>query len=161
MRKNSQNVAFDSMMEVIKEKFSFGGEVIISASGNSMYPLFRHQKDQVCLRSAEGEALKKYDMILYQRENGQYVLHRIVGIGEKGFVLRGDGQLENEYPIRAEQVIAKVARFTRNGKEYTCSHPGYRVYVCVWTHTVMLRKVWRKGKNLLWRVVNYTKKYIK
>lgn len=161
MRKDSQNVAFDSMMEVIKEKFSFGGEVIISATGNSMYPLFRHQKDRVCLRSAEGEALKKYDMILYQRENGQYVLHRIVGSGEKGFVLRGDGQAVNEYPVRAEQVIAKVARFTRNGKEYTCSHPGYRVYVYVWTHTVMLRKVWRKGKNFLWRVVNYRKKHIK
>lgn len=157
MRKNSQNVAFDSMMEVIKEKFSFGGEVIISASGNSMYPLFRHQKDQVCLRSAEGEDLKKYDMILYQRENGQYVLHRIVGSGEKGFVLRGDGQVVNEYPIRTEQVIAKVSGFTRNGKKYTCSHPGYRVYVCVWMHTVMLRKVWGKGKNFLWRVVNYKK----
>lgn len=158
MEKINQKVMFDTLMPLIREKLEAEGAVGILSMGNSMYPLFRHQKDQVCLRSAEEEALKKYDMILYQRENGQYVLHRIVGIGEKGFVLRGDGQVVNEYPIRAEQVIAKVVRFTRNGKEYTCSHPGYRVYVFVWTHTVMLRKVWRKAKNLLWRVIRYRQK---
>lgn len=151
MQKSSQSVAFDSMMEVISEKLSVGGDVLISASGNSMYPLFRHQKDQVRLSKAEG-TLKKYDMILYRRDNGQYVLHRIVGIGANGFILRGDAQTVNEYPVREDQVIAKVSGFVRKGKEYTCNEMLYRLYVYLWTHTVLLRRIYRKGKCVLAKI---------
>ena len=52
LQKSSQSVTFDSMMGVIREKLSGGGDVLISASGNSMYPLYRHQKEQVLLRQA-------------------------------------------------------------------------------------------------------------
>lgn len=155
MQKSSQSVTFDSMMGVIREKLSGGGDVLISASGTSMYPLFRHQKDQVRLSQAERQQLKKYDMILYQRDSGQYVLHRIVGIGEKGFILRGDAQTVNEYPIREEQVIAKVSGFLRNGKEYTCEYFPYRLYVYLWTNSVLLRKILGKCKRLMWRIVHY------
>ena len=153
MQKSSQSVTFDSMMGVIREKLSGGGDVLISASGNSMYPLFRHQKDQVRLSQAEREQLKKYDMILYQRDSGQYVLHRIVGIGEKGFILRGDAETVNEYPIREDQVIAKVSGFVRKGREHSCDEALYRLYVLVWTHTVLLRRIYRKGKSILGKIV--------
>lgn len=151
MQKNSQSVAFDSMMEIINEKLSAGGDVLISASGNSMYPLFRHQKDQVRLSRVE-RTLKKYDMILYKRDNGQYVLHRIVGVGEEGFILRGDAQTVNEYPIRENQIIAKVSGFARKGKEHTCDEMSYRFYVYLWTHTVLLRRIYRKGKCILAKI---------
>lgn len=151
MQKNSQSVAFDSMMEVISEKLSVGGDVLISASGDSMYPLFRHQKDQVRLSRVE-RTLKKYDMILYRRDNGQYVLHRIVGVGEEGFILRGDAQTVNEYPIRENQIIAKVSGFARKGKEHTCDEMSYRFYVYLWTHTVLLRRIYRKGKCILAKI---------
>lgn len=157
MQKNSQSVAFDSMMEVISEKLSVGGDVLISASGDSMYPLFRHQKDQVRLSRVE-RTLKKYDMILYRRDNGQYVLHRIVGIGENGFILRGDAQLVNEYPVREDQVIAKVSGFVRNGKEYTCQYFFYRLYAYLWTNTVLMRKILGKCKRMIRRIIHYKQK---
>ena len=87
MLKNKYTVEFDSLMEIIETKLSQGSEVIILATGNSMMPLFKHKRDQVCLIKERN--LKKYDMILYRRLNGQYVLHRIVGKNSDGFILRG------------------------------------------------------------------------
>jgi hypothetical protein len=42
---------------------------------------------------------KKYDVIFYRRENGQYVLHRIIKIKKDGYVCRGDNQTAKEYPV--------------------------------------------------------------
>lgn len=136
--KNKKEVQLDELMPVIIEKLEAGGEVHISSSGNSMYPLFRHRKDTVCLKKG---SIKKYDMILYKRDDGKYVLHRIVGIKNNCYVLRGDHQLYNEYPIRDNQVIAKVISFCRNNKQVNCHNIWYQIYVFVWVHTMTLRKI--------------------
>lgn len=102
MRKINKKVTFDDLMPLITAKLGTEGIVRILSMGNSMYPLFSHKRDQVFLEQIDISNLKKYDMILYQRDSGQYVLHRIVGIGEKGFILRGDAQTVNEYPIRED-----------------------------------------------------------
>ncbi len=151
MQKIHKEVEFAVLMQLIGEKLSMNGEVNILTTGNSMYPLFRHKKDQVLLGRAKTGDLKKYDMILYRRDSGQYVLHRIVGEGKDGYVLRGDNQIWNEYPVRPDQVIAKVKRFSRNGRQVSCENIGYRIYVQFWTHTVLLRRAAARGKSLLKR----------
>jgi phage repressor protein C with HTH and peptisase S24 domain len=145
--KNKYTVEFDSLMEIIETKLSQGSEVIILATGNSMMPLFKHKRDQVCLIKERN--LKKYDMILYRRLNGQYVLHRIVGKNSDGFILRGDNQLENEYSIQLEQVIAKVISFKRKGKDYRCTNLIYSCYARVWVNTCWLRHLILKIKVVL------------
>ena len=47
-----------------------------------MLPLLREGVDSVMLSLAE--EIKKYDMVLYQRDDGQFVLHRVVGIEDSG-----------------------------------------------------------------------------
>lgn len=153
MRKINKKVTFDDLMPLITAKLGTEGIVRILSMGNSMYPLFSHKRDQVFLEQIDISNLKKYDMILYQRDSGQYVLHRIVGIGEKGFILRGDAQTVNEYPIREDQVIAKVSGFVRKGREHSCDEALYRLYVLVWTHIVLLRRIYRKGKFILRKIV--------
>lgn len=154
MQKIKQEVEFETLIGIIEEKLRMGGEVNILATGNSMYPLFRHKEDQVCLRKAEPDQLKKYDMVLYRRTKGKYVLHRIVGSGEEGYILRGDGQIRDEYPVKPEQIIARVESFCRNGKIVTCEDIRYRFYAPVWVHTVFLRRMSERGKNYLRRIRN-------
>lgn len=151
MLKNRKEVLLDELMPVIREKLDAGGEVILLASGNSMYPLFRHRKDTVRLKKAEPGSLRKYDMILYQRDGGKYVLHRIVGTGERGFVLRGDHQYQDEYPVREEQVIAKVCGFCRGEREMSCECLRYRFYAVIWVETVHLRHIIVRVKNRIFR----------
>lgn len=150
---NSVNVKLDDMMPIIREKLDLGGKVTILSTGNSMYPLFKHKRDQVTLEQLPEEGARQYDMILYQRDNKQYVLHRIVGEGPEGWILRGDAQIVNEYPIRKDQIIAKVTSFKRKGKEASCTDRKYRCYVWFWIHTFPLRKLYRRVRSLAGRVL--------
>lgn len=151
MLKNRKEVSLNVLMPVIREKLEAGGEVNLPASGNSMYPLFRHRQDTVRLKKAESGSLRKYDMILYQRDNGKYILHRIIGIGEQGFVLRGDNQYQKEYPVREEQVIARVCSFCRGEREVSCGSFFYRMYAVIRVETAPLRSVLVRVKNRLFR----------
>lgn len=152
MENQVKEVQLDTLMPLIREKLNMGGEVELPSSGNSMYPLFRHRQDTFALHQLEW-APRKYDMILYQRDNGKYVLHRIVGIGPEGYILRGDNQFENEYPVRADQVIAVVSRFCRNGKQVSCHNGWYRLYAVVWVNTIGLRRGISFVKKLPYRAV--------
>lgn len=150
---HNKEVQLDMLMPMIREKLDLGAEVSLISSGSSMYPLFRHRQDTFCLTKAAGEHVKKYDMILYQRDNGRYILHRIVGIGEKGYILRGDNQYRNEYPIRADQVIAKVCSFCRKGRQTSCENIWYRIYAVIWVNTVFLRRKASSVKRFVYRVL--------
>lgn len=151
---DKREVQLEMLMPVIKEKLNLGAEVNLISSGNSMCPLFHHRKDTVCLKQAVGSDVKKYDMILYQRDNGKYVLHRVVGNGPEGFILRGDNQYENEYPIREDQVIAKVCGFSRNGgNRVSCENIRYRMYAVLWVNTAGLRRMFSKIKRFPRRAV--------
>ena len=56
------------------------GRLIYSTSGGSMRPFIRPEGDAVVIRARGKERCKLYDAVLYRRDNGQYVLHRIVAV---------------------------------------------------------------------------------
>lgn len=149
LQKNKKNVTLNDLMPLISEKLDMGGTVRLPSTGMSMAPLFRHMRDEVVLEAAEGKPSRKYDMILYRRDNGQYVLHRIVGHDEGGYILRGDAQYVSESPVRPDQVIARVIRYKRNGREHTCGHAGYRLYVVLWVKSFPVRRVCAAVKRRL------------
>lgn len=153
MLNQKKEVQLDMLMPIIREKLNMGAEVELIASGNSMFPLLRHRKDAYWLTQVSGEDVKKYDMILYQRDDGKYVLHRVVGKGTEGYILRGDNQYENEYPVRPDQVIGKICRFSKNGKQMTCENLWYRVYAVVWVNTVSVRRAFPTLQRLVYRVL--------
>lgn len=149
-----QTVHFHSLMPLIVQKLEQNGTVSLPAMGRSMHPLFRHGRDQVTLVGVWERNLRKYDMILYRRPNGQYTLHRIVGVREDGYVLRGDGQLCNEYQVSRDWVIARVDGFHRENRSYSCAHWGYRGYVMVWMNTVWVRRGFSMAKRGLGKLRN-------
>ena len=107
------------------------GQAPLRVTGSSMHPILRDQKDTVYLQTPR-KPLKKGDVILYRRDNGVYVLHRIVKCrGEERYICSGDNQWEKE-TVDATQVIAVVDGFVRKGKIYQENHTGYRLWVAVW-----------------------------
>jgi hypothetical protein len=83
---------------LICEILQGGGEVLLTITGNSMYPLLRHGRDKVCLASLPPEGLRKYDLPLFRRANGKYILHRVVASDAGGYTMMGDNQCIREYP---------------------------------------------------------------
>ena len=89
--RESGEIGLKDLWPIIEEKLENGGEVTINPGGISMKPLVVAGRDSVILEKAP-KALKKYDVALYKRKNGQFVLHRVVGIKNGAYVMCGDNQ---------------------------------------------------------------------
>lgn len=131
-------------------------EITITVTGDSMFPLWKHKRDTVTLTKCDKAALKKGDIPLYRRENGQFVMHRIVKVNEDSYNLCGDAQTQIEYDLKMEYIIAVVKTFTRKGTEYTCSNPWYRLYTVLWIKVRLLRHLLLIGLRFFRRLVHYT-----
>ena len=96
--------------------------VPVPVRGVSMRPFLRNADFAYLVRLPE--KLKRGDIVLFQRKNDQYVLHRVYNILKDGtYLMLGDGQFEPE-PVSAEQLRAKVS-FVRIGQE-TCKPGSFR-----------------------------------
>ena len=73
-------------------------KVKLTVTGDSMYPLLKSRIDTVVLDTPKN--LKKYDIVFYKRDNGRYILHRILKKKNGIFTIAGDYELKKEYPIR-------------------------------------------------------------
>ena len=114
-----------------------------------MLPMLRQGIDSVVL-SPVPEQLKKYDLPLYKRDNGKFVLHRIIAAGET-YTCMGDNQFQPEAGLRQDQMIAVVTSFTRGDREISCRAWHYRLYCRFWHYSRPVRHFWRRGIGWLRR----------
>lgn len=138
-------VTLEEMLPVMEEILNSGGSVTFTPNGSSMKPMLSDGKDTITLEKPESH-LKKYDLPLYKRENGSFVLHRVTNAENGVYTMRGDNQIECEYGINHSQIIGVVTRFTRNGKEHTVNDFFYKLYVTLWCSdlNIFLKRVKRK-----------------
>ncbi len=148
---NKKKISLDEIYPIIKEKIENGGTVQLPITGTSMNPLLVWGRDTVELTKCENP--QKYDIIFYRRDGGAFVLHRIVGKNENGFILCGDNQVKKEYGITENHIIAVVKSITRKGKTFSVDKFSYKLYVTLWTLFLPLRNLilvpMRKIKGLL------------
>ena len=97
-----------------------------SGSLFSMLPMLRQGRETVIRAPVSGK-LNAGDLALYRRENGMYVLHRVIKVAEEGYRFCGDNQAQLETVTR-EQLKAVVAGYIRKGKEYRGNGLGDRLY---------------------------------
>lgn len=108
-------------------------------TGNSMSPFLIHGRDTVYL-SRLTRPVRRGDMLLYQRENGGYVLHRVYKAAPEGLTMIGDAQTELEPGIQPEQVIAIVTRVERKGKTLAPGSFWWTFFEKIWIRIIPLRK---------------------
>ncbi len=140
-------VSMDDMIPLIAETLQKGGKAVFTPTGTSMLPMLRNRLDTVTLEKPEFP-LKKYDLPLYKRKDGSYILHRIIGVSQGRYIMRGDHQLHQEYGVTEEQIIGVVCEFTRKGKHYLCSDRRYRLYCRCWVGTAKCRKLYYRLRRL-------------
>ena len=102
----------DTVCQLLKE-----GEtsVAVPVAGGSMIP-FLHHGDTVYL-DLPRFPLKQGDVLLYQRSNGQYILHRLIKVNADGSLwMCGDAQRELEYLPGKECVHGLVTSALHKGK---------------------------------------------
>lgn len=153
MKQIQREIPFAELMPIIRDSFEQGLTVTLPVTGNSMKPLFSHKRDSVVLSACDPYSLKRGDVPLYRRDDGQYVLHRIVRVEEDTYTLTGDAQWELEIGLPKKNVLAVMTGFIRKGKAVNCQNFSYRVYVAVWMCLRPLRpmmvRVRRKLRSIL------------
>lgn len=125
---------------LIEQYIKETGEFIAIPVGTSMYPMLRNRRDSVYLVRYDGQGLKKYDLPVYKRINGQQVMHRCLGKDENGYIMCGDNQWVKEYGIQEEQIIAVAKGFYRDEKYISSDNLLYTLYVRLWTVNLFLRR---------------------
>lgn len=132
------------MQEVIES----GGEFTFTPNGISMLPLIRPGVDSVVLVKAN--SVKVGDAVFYQRDNGQFVLHRIVKLKNGGYVMCGDNQFFYEYGITDKHILAKMKAVIKDGITIDENSKEYKKYI----KRLPRRRFKLKIRNLLVRVRN-------
>ncbi len=116
-------------MSNFEETLEQDGRLIYKTRGFSMLPLLHQNQDIVVIEIPEGR-LKKYDVAFYRRGK-RYVLHRVIGVQEEEYLIRGDNTYRIEH-VPDHDVIGVLTRFVRNGKEHSVKERGYWVYSRFW-----------------------------
>ena len=113
--------------------------VTVPVTGGSMTP-FLHNGDTVYL-DLPNSPLKKGDIVLYTRENGRYILHRIKKVNSDGsFIMVGDAQQELEYLPRKDMIHGRVSAALHKGKPIRPGQPRWWFYQHVWLWVVPIRR---------------------
>ena len=107
-------------------------------SGNSMSPFLIHGRDTVYL-SRLTRPVRRGDILLYQRGNGAYILHRVWKAGDGSYTMVGDAQTALEPGIRDDQIIAIVTAVERKGKRMAPGSFWWEFFEKVWIRMVPLR----------------------
>lgn len=134
------------------------GELFTTASGISMLPCIRPKRDMIHLVTPN-KSVKKHDVILYKRKNGNYILHRVMKTKPDGYVLCGDNQWVLEHGITDEQVLGVLRGFYRGKKYIDCQKNRlYHFYVKLWCFSLEIRKLFLRGMNLMRRIGGKSRK---
>lgn len=114
-----------------EEQLKKNGKLIYTNRGDSMMPLIKQGRDLLVIKPVHGR-LKKYDVPLYKRDSGQYVLHRILEVRKHDYVICGDNRWVKEYGITDRHIIGVLTAVVRDGKELSVTDRKYRLYVHLW-----------------------------
>lgn len=143
---NKQQFRLSEYDDTIRAVLDSGGEFRIYPQGTSMLPLLREGRDSVSLAKPEGR-LRRGDIAFYQRENGAYILHRVIR-AESSYTMCGDNQLTLEKNVTDEHIIGVVSKIYRDDKLLSRKNLLYRCYLLLW-RSFFIRRVYFRLRRML------------
>ena len=110
----------------LEEELRSGKACVSTTVGDSMEPMLRNRKDTIIIEPVHGR-LKRYDLPLYRRPDGKYVLHRILHVKKNGYVICGDNRWWKEN-VPDEWIVGVVTEFYRREEHIYITDRKYRLY---------------------------------
>lgn len=130
-------------VSVLRELAEEGKVVSMQIAGSSMSPFLCHRRDYIYFTKPDRE-LRRGDMVFYQRDSGQYVMHRIYKVRPEGYYMVGDAQTQIEGPLRREQIFARIIRVKRKDSVLEPGDFWWEFFEHVWIRLIPLRCVLQK-----------------
>ena len=132
---------------VLRELAGEGRVVSMLIAGSSMSPFLCHNRDYIYFTKPDRE-LRRGDMVFYQRDTGQYVMHRVYKRKKDGYYMVGDAQTQIEGPLRRDQIFARIIKVKRKGRIIEPGNFWWEFFEHVWIRIIPLRKVIEKLYSL-------------
>ena len=129
---------------MLRELVREGKSVSLLVSGSSMAPFLVHQRDYVHFRAPE-RPLRIGDIVFYERESGQFVMHRIVRVRRDSndsplYDIAGDNQTQIERGVRPEQIFGHIYEVQRKGHTLRPGCFWWDFFERVWPHVIPFRR---------------------
>lgn len=147
-----QYVQPGELFPAIQEMLDMGFEVEFTVTGNSMWPLLRHGRDTVILKSRKSKKLKVGDIVLMKVGEGRYLLHRITSVRDNAIQTTGDGNCFRDGWFSQDCVIGYAVRVKRKGEELFLDERKWRISAAIWRILFPFRKQIFKSWNLYKRI---------
>ena len=139
----------------VRQQLSKNGQAFIRVTGTSMQPLLHHLRDGVAI--VPPEKIRWSDIVLFDRQNGRYALHRVIKKGKTGFTMAGDNQWYME-KLPYDQIVGVVSDIQRKGRWVPCNNILLRLYswmvsvlafprIKLWKFVVRLGKLIKHSGN--------------
>ncbi len=141
----------------IEDQLAEQGYYVSTTVGMSMYPMLRDRRDRIVVMSVGERRLKKYDLPLYRCPDGKYVLHRIIGVKNGVYVIRGDNTYAKEF-VPEEWIVGYVSEFYRGDRHVLTSSGAYRFYAAIWNLIYPVRLAYVKARGLVGSLFRKLKK---
>ena len=126
----------------IQEKIARGEPFLIAPQGSSMFPFLIAGRDKVLLSPIPSQKRpRRGDIVLYRREEGLLVLHRMHHRNREGYYFTGDNQTELEGPLDRGQLLGIVTRIYRQGKDFSPRRPAFWIVGRLWLRLRPFRSV--------------------
>ncbi len=127
-----KRLSSEQLLPLLKDITENNGIFPLTVTGTSMTPTLYSERDIVNLVSPKNRVPKKYDIVLFVRNDGKVVLHRIIKIlPNNRFLINGDSQTWTEI-IHQTQIIAVTQSFVRKEKIVSCDSFRVKLYSCMW-----------------------------
>lgn len=118
--------------------------IMIEPKGYSMYPLFVPGRDKAVITAIGQRKGKRGDVLLFRRDDGLLVLHRVCRVKPDGYYMLGDNQEKVEGPIAKEQVVGILVQIIRKGRPVSTRNVLYRFCATVWLFLRPVRPLIKK-----------------
>lgn len=148
-----KQVKLSDIYDVMVEMLESGGTVNFNPNGTSMLPTIMNHGDRVIIKKPNRK-LKKYELPLYRRDDGNFVLHRVVRVYDDSYGMCGDNQWTIENGITDKHIVGLVTTIYRKGKAIDVEkNKLYKFYVRIWVNIMPIRHYLFGGFNKVTRII--------
>ena len=145
------------MRSTFEEEINKNGVLVYKNVGVSMLPLIKQNRDVLIIEKPT-RTIKKYDVVLYKRPNGEYVLHRVIKVKNGQFVMCGDNQNYKEYGITNDNVLWILTSIERSGKVIKINEGKNKIYAHLITDFYPVRFIILRIRNYCSNILSHVKK---
>jgi hypothetical protein len=147
------------MVSTFEDILDREGRLVYTNVGTSMMPLLRQRHDLMVIEKKGPERLHWLDVPLFKRDNGQYVLHRVMWVRKNDYVICGDNQWYLERGITDKHILGVLVQVDRDGKVLDMRSPKMRIYGLLQWFCYPLRACWLIGRSVPGAILRRIRRY--